>query len=118
MQMLTSMTKFATRRDYSLDTIKALATICVVFVHASNLYGYSNSESLLINQIYGFFGKFAALGVPLFFVVSGYLASMQYQPGFVWYKENLKKKNKDPSSSISDLDFGLFCATENCTWCW
>ncbi|WP_283127990.1 acyltransferase family protein [Allofournierella massiliensis] len=94
MQMLTSMTKFATRRDYSLDTIKALATICVVFVHASNLYGYSNSESLLINQIYGFFGKFAALGVPLFFVVSGYLASMQYQPGFVWYKENLKKKTK------------------------
>lgn len=94
MQILTRMKKYTTQRDYSLDTMKALATICVVFVHASNLYGYSNSESLLIKQIYGFFGKLAAFGVPLFFVISGYLASMQYQPGFVWYKENLKKKSK------------------------
>lgn len=85
---------FVDHRDYSLDTIKALATICVVFVHASNLYGYSGSESLLVFKIYNFFGKFAGLGVPLFFMVSGYLASMQYQQGIVWYKDNLKKKTK------------------------
>lgn len=82
------------QRDESLDTIKALATICVVLVHAANLYGYSGSESYLVNHVYGFLGKFAALGVPLFFVVSGYLASMQYKPGRVWYKANLKKKAK------------------------
>lgn len=82
------------RRDESLDTIKALATICVVLVHTANLYEYSGSKNPVVNQAYSFFGEFAALGVPLFFMVSGYLASMQYKPGKAWYKANLKKKTR------------------------
>ena len=66
-------------RDASLDSIKALATVLVVLVHASGLLVHSGSQSLWIAQVYSFLGEFSALGVPLFFMVSGYLAAMQYK---------------------------------------
>lgn len=77
-------------RDIRLDRIKAAATIFVVLVHASNLYTYAQKESDLIQ----FLGLFSQMGVPLFFMVSGYLAGRQYRVGAEWYLTNIKKKTK------------------------
>lgn len=60
----------------------------VVYVHSSNLFRYARAQQpVLIPPI----SKFAQCGVPIFFIVSGYLAvSLEECP----YLEMIKKKMK------------------------
>lgn len=81
-------------RDQKLDLLKSISAILVVLFHAGNIIPYANVNSGFIIYFNRFLQVFANLGVPIFFVVSGYLASSSYQHGKEWYLLNIRKKTK------------------------
>lgn len=81
-------------RDSKLDILKSIAAVLVVLVHAGNMISYAEITSGFILYFNRFLQIFACLGVPIFFVVSGYLAASSYQHGKEWYLLNIRKKTK------------------------
>lgn len=76
----------------NISLSKVVATILVVFVHAANIMGYagiSESKSIWV-YIVDCMHPIVSCGVPLFFIISGYLL---YSKEFD-YSNNLKKKIK------------------------
>ena len=56
-------------RNKTIDTMKIVATIMVVYVHSHNIIGYSGIE--YEGRIIAFFSILANAGVPIFFLTSG-----------------------------------------------
>ena len=76
------------KRSETLDMLKALSAILVVFVHAANIFDYSNVS---FNYWWLTACKlFANCGVPIFFMVSGYLWAIKNTD----YRTNIQKKVK------------------------
>ncbi|MCM1262982.1 MAG: acyltransferase [Butyrivibrio sp.] len=76
-----------TRSQY-LDILKVCACIMVVYVHSGNLFRYAQAQPPVLIPV---LSKLAQCGVPIFFIVSGYLAvSLEERP----YLEMIKKKMK------------------------
>ena len=72
-----------------INFAKCIATILIVMVHAGNILSYANvGEGDLIYTILSPFRTIASFGVPIFFIISGYLLFLKE---FDW-KQNLKKK--------------------------
>lgn len=69
-----------------LTRLKITATLLVVMVHSMNLTGYAAYTRF--NFLLTFFDIIAAVGVPVFFAVSGYLLFIK---DFKW-TDNMKKK--------------------------
>lgn len=69
---------------------KIIATFSVVLTHSYKLFGYLKIEETDIMYLRGFHA-FAACGVPIFFLLSGYF--LTYKDNFDYVK-NLKKKVK------------------------
>ena len=67
-------------RLHGIDTLRGLAVVAVVFYHFFVLLGIDNSISSYIHSL-------GLLGVPLFFIISGYLIYMSVD-------NNIKKKGK------------------------
>ena len=71
-----------------MDMLKAVSTVFVVFVHAANIFDYAN---VLPNYWWLTVCKlFANCGVPIFFMVSGYLFAIKS----TGYKIDIQKKIK------------------------
>lgn len=75
-------------RNKGLDLLKGVATILVVYVHAANIYAYANVDNMAIR----FLEVFSALGVPIFFCVSGYLITSKYCLGKYTYVDDIRRK--------------------------
>lgn len=75
-------------RDKTLDMLKAVSTVLVVFVHAGNLLDYAHVS--LKNPLLDGIAVLANAGVPAFFLVSGYLLGIRE---FDWQK-NIRKKTR------------------------
>lgn len=73
------------RRDY-LSSLKALATILVVYVHSENIFQFADYTDLV--PLRRAFSVFNAVAVPIFFLVSGYL--LFSKP--LEYKDSIAKK--------------------------
>lgn len=74
------------KRSKTLDMLKAVSTVFVVFVHAANIFDYAN---VLPNYWWLTVCKlFANCGVPIFFMVSGYLFAIKS----TGYKIDIQKK--------------------------
>lgn len=58
------------QRIKCLDILKAFSCIIVVYIHSFNIYSYSGkNQPCALYPIY----IFTKLGVPLFFLISGYI---------------------------------------------
>lgn len=82
------MIPMSEERNKTIDTMKIVATIMVVYVHSHNIIGYSGIE--YEGRIIAFFSILANAGVPIFFLTSGYL---MYNSSTDYIK-NLRKKVK------------------------
>lgn len=76
------------KRNKTIDAMKALSTIMVVYIHSHNIVNYAGIESR--NAIIQMVSVLTGAGVPTFFLVSAYLMKKSAKP----YKENIKKKVK------------------------
>lgn len=72
-------------RIFWLDFVRAIAIICVITIHTSAPYLYSNSANWLVAN---FFDSLSRVGVPLFIMVSGALLITENQtPLLSFYKK-------------------------------
>lgn len=76
------------KRNKTIDAMKALSTIMVVYIHSHNIVNYAGIESR--NAIIQMVSVLTGAGVPTFFLISAYLMKKSAKP----YKENIKKKVK------------------------
>lgn len=61
------------KRIFYLDLVRAISLICIIWCHTNNV----TFDSYLLEKVKWFLGK---CGVPLFFIISGYLAFPQNKP--------------------------------------
>ena len=78
----------AGKRNKTIDAMKALSTIMVVYIHSHNIVNYAGMESR--NTVIQLVSVLTGAGVPAFFLISAYLTKKSAKP----YKENIKKKVK------------------------
>lgn len=76
------------KRNKTIDAMKALSTIMVVYIHSHNIVNYAGMESR--NTVIQLVSVLTGAGVPAFFLISAYLMKKSAKP----YKENIKKKVK------------------------
>lgn len=74
-------------KSYTIWLLKIFATFMVIYIHAANIYGYSN---LQMPTCFRPFSLLANTGVPLFMLISGFLFFRKE----VEWKENTLKKIK------------------------
>lgn len=76
------------KRNKTIDVMKALSTIMVVYIHSHNIVNYAGMENR--NTVIQLISVLTGAGVPAFFLISAYLMKKSTKP----YKENVKKKVK------------------------
>lgn len=76
------------KRNKTIDAIKALSTIMVVYIHSHNIVNYAGVENR--NTVIQLVSVLTGAGVPAFFLISAYLMKKSINS----YKENIKKKVK------------------------
>lgn len=76
------------KRNKTIDAMKALSTIMVVYIHSHNIVNYAGVENR--NTVIQLVSVLTGAGVPAFFLISAYLTKKSAKP----YKENIKKKVK------------------------
>lgn len=74
------------KRNKTIDEMKTLSTIMVVYIHSHNIVNYVGMEDR--NAVIQLISVLASAGVPAFFLVSAYLMSKSTKS----YKEIIKKK--------------------------
>lgn len=67
---------------------KVVATFCVVLVHSNNIFEFAKMGGVNVEYLKGF-RVFASVGVPLFFVLSGYF--LLVRGTFNWKRNVIKK---------------------------
>lgn len=72
------------KRIFYLDFIRVFALFCIIWCHTNNV----EFDSYLLEKVKWFFGK---CGVPLFFLVSGYLAFPMNKPLDQYAKSKLRR---------------------------
>ena len=104
-----NMDKYVSRLSSDGATLaKIIATFSVVFTHSYKLFGYMSVSEDKVFYLRGFHA-FAACGVPVFFLLSGYFLVFK---GNWDYGKNLKKKFK--SLFIPYILFILIYAVISC----
>lgn len=76
------------KRNKTIDVMKALSTIMVVYIHSHNIVNYAGMGNR--NAVIQLISVLTGAGVPAFFLISAYLMKKSTKP----YKENVKKKVK------------------------
>ena len=79
------------KRNENIDILKGLACLMVVFIHSFNLFAYIGRNDVDILQlIMSPVRMLTKLGVPIFFIVSGYLSKNTLKK--MSYKDMVLKK--------------------------
>lgn len=78
----------AGKRNKTIDAMKALSTIMVVYIHSHNIVNYAGMENK--NTVIQLVSVLTGAGVPAFFLISAYLMKKSAKS----YEENIKKKVK------------------------
>ena len=76
------------KRNEIIDSMKALSTILVVYIHSYNVIGYANITNE--NVIIRFCSALASAAVPSFFLTSAYLTAKSKKS----YNDKIRKKMK------------------------
>lgn len=79
--------------NQNIDILKGLACLCVVYIHATNIFSYVGENKFAnLHLILSPLLVLANCGVPIFFIISGYLSKNTLQK--YGYKNMLLKKIK------------------------